>query len=559
MTTKCQNHAACFLVATLLAFQLLDIVKARGQFNYNTHSQRRIHLTSPNQRSGGLFGVQNTGFRSEHQLQQQQSLPSSPFLSTNSKVLLERLRAGDQEEDSDEESEGGEKGEEVTVAADESDDEELSTSSSSASSGDDDRLSAPVPVVIRAKYGREKNSVLDQKVDLTLQRRRTIGMVKDNLRRTLPNKPPVSLMKIMHEGRILSDDVLLDELVEEEEEDDDDEEDEELDDGCDNEAKGTLHLTLDMIPPVDGKFSQTLVEQVNDLTTAELLRLYATNEAALYETAISMLDQPDPKPTNDKDDVSEKDDDDEEVEEDKETAPPSTTLVIPKIVERANKIEQQLKDMLYKQQDKVAAILEETRPPSAIQAATEIRGERVIDAVPSRGVKTSLRRKLQHTFNVQSWADTIRYICLFIFFGMFGGRTPMSRLILLLGAPSVLVLQARPVKLLWKQALYTLINDPPGILLSLLPAPQQALFNLDAEQAMLTIYGRYTEETKELQKSLNAGKDDGDLVQDADDDFFDAEEDEEAFFDSKEEQEEEDEDSGDDDDDSDYDDSDDEP
>uniref|UniRef100_A0A7S3DQM9 Uncharacterized protein n=1 Tax=Entomoneis paludosa TaxID=265537 RepID=A0A7S3DQM9_9STRA len=209
---------------------------------------------------------------------------------------------------------------------------------------------------------------------------------------------------------------------------------------------------------------------------------------------------------------------------------------------------------------KVETILAETRPPSAIQAVTEIRGERVIDAVPSRGVKTSLRRKIQHTFNVQSWSDTIRYICLFIFFGMFGGRTPMSRLILLLGAPSVLVLQARPVKLLWKQLLYTLINDPPGIFLSLLPAPQQALFNLDTTEAMQNIYGSYATETKDLEEATEkklkmrrlGGEEAAVSESEDDEDFFDA--DEEEFFDAKEEESDDEDEDDEDDDDSDDDD-----
>ena len=43
-----------------------------------------------------------------------------------------------------------------------------------------------------------------------------------------------------------------------------------------------------MVPPVDGKFTNGLPEQLKDLTTAELLRIYASNEAALQETASSV-------------------------------------------------------------------------------------------------------------------------------------------------------------------------------------------------------------------------------------------------------------------------------
>ena len=488
-----------FLIATtLISLEMQHAVEARNLlFTRSAASPQRIPL----------FGVNNnpTSLLSPNKRLQ--------HVSFRTQSLLHRLRAGEQdvEEDDDEEEDND---------TNESDDDE----DEPANKSDEARLSTPIPVSIKTKYGSNGNTMLDQSIELTLQRRRTIGIVKDNLRRMLPGKPPKSLIQVLHEGRIVSDDVSLDELFEDDEEEDDDEDEDDED-----ETKGTIYLTIDIIPPVDGKFAQTLAAQLNDVNTAELLRLYAVNEAALYETTVATIQK-----SVILDNVSEgKEDEGEEEDDDLQSesaAPTAPELVGPKLQERADLIEEQLRDMIQKQQrEKATAILEETRPPSAIQAATEIRGERVIDAVPSRGVKTSLRRKLQHTFNVQSWSDTIRYICLFIFFGLFGGRTPMSRLILLLGAPSVLFLQARPVKLFWKQALYTIINNPPGIFLSLLPAPQQALFSLDSDKAMQTIYSEFTHETKQMleaaESKLNALKRSSEVSDDdEEEEFFDAQE-----------------------------------
>ena len=58
-----------------------------------------------------------------------------------------------------------------------------------------------------------------------------------------------------------------------------------------------------------------------------------------------------------------------------------------------------------------------------------------------------------------------------------------------LGAPLCFVLQARPVKIAMKQLFYT-VGNPPAILLSLLPAPQQAIMSLNYDAAMTDLYGK---------------------------------------------------------------------
>lgn len=108
---------------------------------------------------------------------------------------------------------------------------------------------------------------------------------------------------------------------------------------------------------------------------------------------------------------------------------------------------------------------------------------------------------------------------LFIFFGLFGGRNSVSRNLLLLGAPLCFVLQARPVKILLKQSFYAMSN-PPGIFLSLLPAPQQAILSFDENLAREELYGT-DKPSREVESSDDdVSEDDGD---DYDDDEYDSE------------------------------------
>ena len=71
---------------------------------------------------------------------------------------------------------------------------------------------------------------------------------------------------------------------------------------------------------------------------------------------------------------------------------------------------------------------------------------------------------------------------------------------MLWGAPMCFILQARPVKLLFKQTFF-LMSNPPGIFLSLLPAPQQALLNFDMEKAYNALYQTEQEKAREAAKS----------------------------------------------------------
>jgi hypothetical protein len=58
---------------------------------------------------------------------------------------------------------------------------------------------------------------------------------------------------------------------------------------------------------------------------------------------------------------------------------------------------------------------------------------------------------------------------------------------MLWGAPLCFILQARPVKI-WSKQLFYMCSFPPGVVLSLLPAPQQAILNMDMEKAHAALY-----------------------------------------------------------------------
>ena len=58
-----------------------------------------------------------------------------------------------------------------------------------------------------------------------------------------------------------------------------------------------------------------------------------------------------------------------------------------------------------------------------------------------------------------------------------------------LGAPTCFLVQLRPVKVCIKQLFYA-IGEPHGILLSLFPAPQQAIMSCNYDEKMMDLYGK---------------------------------------------------------------------
>ncbi|EJK49536.1 hypothetical protein THAOC_31580, partial [Thalassiosira oceanica] len=135
------------------------------------------------------------------------------------------------------------------------------------------------------------------------------------------------------------------------------------------------------------------------------------------------------------------------------------------------------------------------------------------------GAAMNVKRALQRNLNV-NWADTTRNALLFLFFGYFGGRSAFSRAFLLLSAPLCFLIQTRPVKVAMKQLFYT-AGEPPGILLSLLPAPQQAIMSCDYAGIMVDLYGEDAlegEEWFEMDRAAREGRAVGEEVDTDDDD-----------------------------------------
>jgi hypothetical protein len=157
-----------------------------------------------------------------------------------------------------------------------------------------------------------------------------------------------------------------------------------------------------------------------------------------------------------------------------------------------------LSDMDTPKQKKLRA----TSSTGTTSQPVEIRGDRVRH-IGISGIRGNYIRLLQRELNIEDWNRAMKHCLLFLFFGYFGGRTTLSRTILLLGAPLMILIQTRFMKLYLRQLLYFVLYNPPAIVLSLLPAPQQAILSLNISDAMKRIYDEYIvmdELTKQLMK-----------------------------------------------------------
>lgn len=508
---RCQDGGLALLLVALLG-GVVETVRSRRTARHIVRTSRRTasassasscltcrstkHWLAPKDHAAfGLGEIAPSGQNSE--------ILEMARLLRGGSLPLEADSDDDEDEDSSDDDDDEDE-EEKDASSDEEDsendsDEETSseattTSSSTASAAE------PVAVTIKTVTG---SKLLDQTVELlTVTRSRDVASLKQSASKQLPSRPPVSAMQLTLHGKILDDDTLVEDLV------DDDEEEDEEDDG-DQSASGGLVLHLEMIPTVDPKFLYELEKKISDMTAAELLEAYAVNEAAVYQNS-ALLMQTEQLPVED---------DDEEATEEEEVhkQKPAPQPVNAQLRERAAQIRQDLENTILKT-ERAQELLADPLPPTIRQqiAVVEVKGQRVRRPGTTGGAKGSWKRVLQHNLNVD-WAVTIRHFLLFIFFGYFGGRTATSRAILLLGAPSVFLLQLRPVKLLLRQAMYAVLDHPPSILLSLLPAPQQSILSLDFKKAMETVYGQYVKESSPpLEQQKQDSYDEDDVVSGSD-------------------------------------------
>ena len=387
----------------------------------------------------------------------------------------------------------------------------------------------PVTVTIRTSIGHD---LIDASVELhNVQRHRTIASMKESVRRQLyavgttsgAPKPPASSLRLVFDGRVLPDDVTVQDLLDDDDDDDD--------------GGGTgLTMILDTVPPVDAGYVRDVEDRLPGMTTSEVLRAYAANEALSWHNAASLE-----RDHHHHRDIDDDDDDDDDVDDDD-----GSLLLYVRLRQEAERIQRDMERVLVRSET-ARRVLHDDRTPSDKAAAgggIEIRGHRVRrtgggggGGGGGAGRTAALRERVQRNMNI-SWSDTVRYCVLFVFFGYFGGRTPTARAILLLGAPSVFLVQARPVKLWLKQFLYALLDHPPGIVLSLLPAPQQAILNLDYDVSMGLLYGTHHHTDVRIRNN-----DDPTVLSEREeggDDEEEEEEEEETFFDAMESDDEED-------------------
>lgn len=420
---------------------------------------------------------------------------------------LTESELSDMEVDADEEEE-------------ETDDEEEDAPSSSSS--------LPVKLTITTNL---QSSLLDQKLDFTASRKRTVLSLKQAVSKTMRGRPPLSSVILKYSGRVLEDDEIVDDIVAEVEEDDDDDDSDVEDDDDDGMVK--LKLTCDIVPPVDAKFGIEFREKATQMSTKELLDAYCVNMAGMvYNSELQQQEL-----VAMEKDVEDEDDDDIVEETIGGLQNQNHALNIRK---RAASIQKQMEqslssnvlELMEQEHERVQAHVKGSDGAVDTSDSEKVIYGLVQDSSSSHrsgrkgktlkgGATMNIKRSLQRNMNV-NWADTTRNSLLFLFFGYFGGRNSFSRTFLLLSSPLCFLIQTRPMKVAMKQLFYTM-GEPPGILLSLLPAPQQAIMSLDYGKSMRELYDEKVlkgEAWYEMEEKAE-DEDDDELIWDDEDDYDD--------------------------------------
>jgi len=428
----------------------------------------------------------------------------------------------EEEETADDESE-----EEETEDESEEEDEESEDEDTDDESVPDTPLSSsPVKVVISTGL---KSSILDQSLELTCSRKRDVASLRVSVSRQLRGRPPPSTVRLLLGNRILRDEELVDEIAPDEDDEDEDDDD---DDEDDDDDMVKVHLILDIVPPIDPKFATELPERIEKMSDSELLDAYVTNVVAMQRNNAELLKASlKASPTTDGDDV-------EGGDEEKEEDTPISTTVLPDSVSMRMDAMTMRERMLENFPEDVVKRLQEVAEGENVDDVEGAQMGGVSDPALAESIKRkgrrnvalkggatmNVKRSLQRNLNI-NWPDTIRNFFLFLFFGYFGGRNTASRTLMLLCAPMCFILQARPVKIALKQLFYA-VGKPPSIILSLLPAPQQAIMSLNYNSALVDLYGEKTalEAAKALGISFNLNNDDDDDDDFTDEDDFDSDE-----------------------------------
>eukprot|EP00536_Pseudo-nitzschia_multiseries_P003240 jgi/Psemu1/318121/estExt_fgenesh1_pm.C_480013 len=435
-------------------------------------------------------------------------------------MLLTSLRGGSStvEEMADDEDEDTDEAGMSEDEQDEEDEEEESSSKKAPSIASKE----PVRLFVSTNWG---NSVIDHTVELTPARTRDMAAIKKSLSKQLPGRPPILALEIVYEGRILDDETLVDELFDDEDDEEEDDDDDEVEEGNEPSRK----LTLNILPPVDPKFATELVPKLmynsddddygmdsgatvgdgDSLTTEELVDAYYMNQVAMYRNAQLLAD-----PNT-----------------------PSSPFMRMELQEQARELREKLRS------ETPAEVWEKcmnVSTKSGSRTQDEWRGQRYRSS--KGGVTTQLKTTIQTNLNV-NWEEAIKHSLLFLFLGYFGGRNSFSRHLLLWGAPLSFALQARPVKM-WFKTIFYMMSNPPLILLSFLPAPQQAILSMDLKNSMVALYGE--DGAKHIYASMRSETEEADataqtISNEEDSDYEESESEEEDEYDSEEDEDESDE------------------
>jgi len=171
--------------------------------------------------------------------------------------------------------------EEDELSSDLSEDSELeeseddSTPSTSASNG------PPIKLTIKTNLA---STLIDQKLDFTASRTRSIASIKLAISKSMIGRPPLSSIVLKYHGRTLHDEECMFDLLEDLDSDDEAEEDSDAEDNIgEEEDEDTIKVTLtaDILPPIDTKFGIELKEKLHKLSTQEILEAYCVNMAGM--------------------------------------------------------------------------------------------------------------------------------------------------------------------------------------------------------------------------------------------------------------------------------------
>lgn len=428
-----------------------------------------------------------------------------------------------EEYDSDEEDELSENELNIDIDSDDDDDandnedDEASSEEQEATMTSSPSLASGPPVKLSIKTALA-SPLLDQHLEFTASRTRTVLSLKQAISKTMRGRPPLSSISIKYQGRsLMDDDETVDDILEDVDSDEEESDDDEESDIGEEEDAIKVSLTCDIIPPVDAKFGIEFRDKITKMSTKEILEAYCVNMAGMVYGQELQAKEGELFETLEAGDDAEQDEDDHDAESlhQQPTMNENHSLTIRKNAARIQKqfestLSEDTRQLIEEEHERVKNV------DKSGDAAVESSGEVVYGLVPKGntavrsgrkgrtlkgGATMNVKRALQRNLNV-NWADTTRNSLLFLFFGYFGGRNSFSRTFLLLSSPLCFFIQTRPVKVAMKQLFYTL-GEPPGIFLSLLPAPQQAIMSLDYGGVMKGLYGEKVLEGEEWYVSEN--------------------------------------------------------